>query len=513
MDGSKKLLILLLLISLTFTIILGSNIQTQWAQDSHWHLSLAKSLSSGGGYSFEGVVSPHGKYPPGLTLLMLPFQIVTQNIQLSGLLMVGLISLLSIVLVYKIGSISDKRIGLLAAAFLVFHNLFVFNSVSIMTEVPFMLFSLAAIYSFVKGFEDNFMFLPSLVCFSMASLIRYDGLLLTIVFMILIWRNRNRIKEIKLVYPFIGTIFTGLLLGGWFIRNWIVLGSPLVSDYTRELTGISVMKYISFLFLFPQIGILFSVLVSIGLYFFIKEGNKKLEPYLIWLVVYMFLHMYWSTRVLRFYVEVLGIFCIFAAYGAFGIIDKFEFNKNNTRRFIIAIMAIFIVSQSLMFFVIPQGVSGVETLNRYNSVEDVSDYANENLPDNIVYVVSDIPVYNLYLNKTTVRGYGGILNLVKNNTKFYILTDSLHLWKTWPFMEGKNGTIKLPISKKEGFENGKDGSTSNMIIKEVNILLEVDTIFYSEYKNQEAMIFEITNISLNETNIPRKKPMPDIMNR
>ncbi len=477
-DIYAKLLIVLIAISFTIFLVLAFHTETQWAQDSHWHLSLVKSFASGDGYSFDGTTVPHGKYPIGLTLLITPFQLLLQNVQLAGLIMIGIISLLSIVLVYKIGAISDKKIGILAATFLMFHNLFIFNSVSIMTELPFMLFSLASIYFFIEGFENNKMFFPALLFFSLSSLIRYDGFFLLPVFLIYAYTKRKQLKDIDLNYLLIGILSIIILLGGWFLRNWIAFGSPLSSSYTSEIDPFNFTKYASFLLLFLKTGYFFSILSIIGGYFIIKENNPKLRPYLIWLIIYLGLHMYWSTRVLRFYVEVLAIFCILAAYGVFGIAYKLKLNRTKTIALISITLIIFIISQATMFFVWTQGESGIATLNRYNSIKEISEYANENLPDNVIYAVSDYAVYNLYLDKPVITYYNEGINLLSQNQTVYILTDTLHSWITKPFMDGENGTIKLQLSDKK------------------ILTIKTDLIFKSEQKNKEAIILKPTSLSV-----------------
>ena len=141
--------VLIIIFSLVF-ISLAIQTKSQWAQDSHWHMSLVENLASGKGYTSDGV-SPHGKYPPGLALLILPFYLFLHDINLAGLLVIYLCSVLSIILTYKLSSeFLDKKIALVATILLIFHNLFIFNSVSIMTETPFMLFSIACIYFFTN---------------------------------------------------------------------------------------------------------------------------------------------------------------------------------------------------------------------------------------------------------------------------------------------------------------------------------------------------------------------------
>ena len=475
---SKKI-VLLLGISFIFFLILASNTSTQWAQDSHWHLSLAKSFSSGEGYSFEGDESPHGKYPPGLTILMTPFQLFFQDIQLAGLIMAGIISLLNIILIYKIGGIFNRKTGLLAATFLIFHNLFVFNSVSVMTELPFMFFSLASIYFFINGFENEKLFLFSMISFSLASLIRYDGFLILPVLLVYTYKRREKLKELDLNYVLLGILTSSILLGGWFIRNWIVFGSPLASAYTSEVDPINLLNYGKFMLLFLKTGYLFPLLVLMGGYFIIKENNPKFKPFLIWVIIYLGLHMYWSHRVLRFYVEILGIFCILAAFGTYGLINWLRLNKKREKIFLGIILILFIISQSLIFFFWPNGEAGLITLNRYDSIKEISEYANKNLPNDSIYAVVDYAVYNLYLEKSTIVSYNQGINLLNQGFSVYILTDTLHPWATGPFMEGENGFIILSAN------NGKA------------IVIETRKIFESEKKERRALILEPTGISIN----------------
>lgn len=474
----QKLLIALMIISFIFFLILSLHTQTQWAQDSHWHMSLAKSFAEGNGYAFDGTDFPHGKYPPGITLLILPFQLILNNTQFAGLMMAGLITLASIFLIYKIGSISDKKIGLLAATFLVFHNLFIFNSVSIMTELPFMFFSLASIYFFVGGFEKEKLFLPSAICFSLASLIRYDGFFLVPVFLIYTYTQRKKLKDLDLNYVLLGILSVAILLGGWFLRNWIVFGNPLSSAYTSEVDTFNIMKYVKFLFLFFKLGYLFSGLALVGLYFFIKENNKKLRPYLIWLVFYLGLHMYWSHRVLRFYVEVLGIFCILAAYGVFGLAYKLKLNRKKTIAFISIILVLFISCQSALFFIWPQGESGLVTISRYNPIKEISEYANNNLPEDAIYGISDYAVYNLYLDRPNLFYYEDTIRLFTQNKTAYLLTDTFHPWYTQPFLMGENGSIKLRLE-------------DNRILT-----VETEKIFESNGKRYRAFILKLNGLSI-----------------
>ena len=137
-------LIAVCLIFTGFWIYLFAGYSTQWAQDSHWHLTLSENFLSGKGYSFDGT-TPHAKYPPGLAITMAPLYLLFQNIEIAGLITLLLLSLGSLILCYKIGKLVNKKVALISVILLATHNLFIFNAFSIMTEIPFMFFSLLAL--------------------------------------------------------------------------------------------------------------------------------------------------------------------------------------------------------------------------------------------------------------------------------------------------------------------------------------------------------------------------------
>jgi hypothetical protein len=188
--------------------------------------------------------------------------------------------------------------------------------------------------------------------------------------------------------------------------------------------------------------------------------------------------MYWSHRVLRFYVEVLGILCILAAFGTYKLINMLNLNKKKRKIATVIILSLFIISQSLLFFIWPNGEAGLITLNRYDSIKEISEYANKNLSNDSVYAVVDHAVYNLYLEKPNIVGYDQGINLLAQGFSIYILTDNLHPWATEPFMKGENGFIILKTN---------EGKT---------IIIETEKIFESEKKERRALILKPLGISI-----------------
>jgi hypothetical protein len=482
----KIILGILLFISLIIIVILASQIKSQWAQDSHWHMSLAKNVFSGKGYTTDGKY-PHGKYPPGLPFLILPFLLIINNVQIAGLILIALISLVTIIITYKIGKLSSPLIGLLAAIILLVNNLFLFNSVSIMTELPFAFFSLASLYFFIKAFQKKIYFLPAFLFFAVSSLIRYEGFLLILPFAFYSWKKKQELKSVFKKEFFIGIVIAILIVGAWFIRNWLVFKNPFYTEYSQEITSFSLSQAFLFLKLFFKTGYIFPFLSLLGLFFLIKEKNKKMITFLVWFVVYILFHLFWSTKVLRFYVEVLPLICIFASFGINGLGKIIAKNKKKFIAILLIFLVIIAFEQVFIFFKgNPSDETTIKTLNRYESIHELSSWVNNNLPDDAIYIVPDIAVYSLYLNKTNLLYYNEGINYIftsKENKSIFIFADTLHSWMTGPFLKGEEGQIILQSKDSLGFV--------------VNIILKTELVKKDVYENKStAMVMELRGVNV-----------------
>jgi len=486
----KKDVVILVSIIFIFSILFfftAYKVNSQWAQDSHWHMSLVENMASGKGYTTDGMF-PHGKYPPGLSFLILPFYLLFQDINLAGLTFIYLCSILSIILLYIFAKeILNRKIAIIAVIFLAFHNLFIFNSVSIMTETPFMLFSIACIYFFIKSFDKPIFILPSLISFSIATLIRYDGLFL--IFPLLSY-TYNRIFDLRKLISskvFIWSLaLSSALILVWVLRNFIVFGSFIYSDYTRELTSFSIGQFLSFSLLFFKLGYLFPILALIGIGFALFKLRKdaKVLTLLIWLLSYIVLHSIWSARAFRFYGEILLLICLFAALGLSRLIELMKDKK----KLVISLVVILVILEQLFIFY--TGSINYETtqvtLNRYESIHQLSSWANDNLPNDSIYAVTDVAVYSIYLKKYQIVYFNqGLDSLIKNNGTIYFLTDTLHPWATSSILKGlENNELSFQVTDSQN--------------KLHTIYLTPEIVKEIEYMNKsKAILFRITNVSIN----------------
>jgi len=483
LKNEKKILFAVLLLAAISIFILALNVDNQWAQDSHWYMSLAKNLASGEGYTLDRE-TPFAQYPPGFPLLLMSFLYLFKDIQISGLILVGMFSILTLLIIYKIGKLFSPLVGLLSVTLLMTHNLFIFNTVSIMTEIPFMFFSLLGLYLFIKGFENPKYFISAFPVIAFSCLVRYAGFFLIFPMLFYTFVNFKKLKRLI----FSDKVIIGIILGlvvffGWFLRNFLTFGNPFYTSYSEIVHEITFQGFLTFIRLFFKLGFLFPYVVLIGIFFVIKSKDKKLQMFLIWFVVYFIMHAsWWGGGVFRFYAGILPIICVFSAIGISKIGGEFN-SKDKKTIFALLILGIIILSQLFIFF---SGAinyeTTIKTLNRYDSIQQISQFANENFPKDSIYLVPDIAVYSMYLPKENMFYYGGgINNLLQNpqlKDKTFIFADTLHSWMTQPFLEGENGTITLPLNSGQ------------------SLILQTGLVHQEEYKDHYTILLNVTNFGV-----------------
>ena len=450
----KKILFFLVAVCLSYTIFFAVNTTTPNGQDTYWYMNLAKSLTSGDGYTFEGQY-PHSQYPPGLPILLIPLFLIFGNMYIGGLIMIALFSVLTLLLTYKIGKLLSPLVAVIATILLLFHNLFVSFTTSILTEIPFAFFSLLGLYLFIKGFENKKYFVFAFPVIAFTCLIRYDGFLLIFPMIFYTFINRQKIKKLIFQDSFlIGIVSGSLILGAWFLRNFIAFGNPLYSSYTGYDFHLGFSSIYSFATLFFFTGFLFPIFALIGAYFIIREKNKIFTTLIIWFFSYLTIHSIWGFKLLRFYSEILPVISIFTAYGIIKISQKI---KSKKKLFAVAVMLLIIFSQTFILFNQNIGIwssTGIfKAINQYSPIKDVCEWANDNLPDDAVYMVSDYPAYSFYLNKPNIVNYNQGFNYLlsnQNNQQFYLIVDTHHAWITAPYLNSSQGNFTLNVQTNQG---------------------------------------------------------------
>jgi 4-amino-4-deoxy-L-arabinose transferase-like glycosyltransferase len=450
--------LIILSILIVFSIIwfyLFLDFSTMWGQDSYWYVRLAENMISGKGYTLEGI-NPHAQYPPGLSLLIIPFLFLFQSSSIGGLIMVFILSLSSILLAYIIGKEISNLVGICSAIFLAFHNIFLFSSMSVLTETPFMFFSILGLYLFMKSYENRNLIIPSIICITFSILIRYDGLFLIIPMIFYMFYRKKDFDDFFFSKKTFIAIGVGILiLGSWLLRNWIVFGSPLFNAHSSGdgSLGLSFSTFVQFSSLFFRTGYIFPILAFAGIFFLFKEKKSlELKTFLVWVIVYIIFHSWWWHRAIRFYGQILIILCIFAALSIKKIYKSFPKRKQNLARVVLIFIFILVIVEQLLIFsfgIIPGGVS-VKIFNQYDPIKQASEYANQNLPEDAVYVFPEYVVYTGFLEKENSLDYNSGLNyLFSTNGTIYLFTDNLHPWITDPFIP-KDGKIFLNVPTQQG---------------------------------------------------------------
>jgi 4-amino-4-deoxy-L-arabinose transferase-like glycosyltransferase len=446
------------LIILLFSVgwfFLFFNFSTLWAQDSFWYARLAENLATGKGYTLEGEY-PHAQYPIGLPLLVAPLFFFTGNAPVAGLIVVFILSLASIVLAYLIGREFNPLVGIISAILLASHNLFIFNSMSVMTETPFMFFSVLGLYLFMKSYEQRTLVIPSAICITFSILIRYDGFFLAVPMLFyLVYRRKDFEKFFFSKKTFTAIGIGILILSAWFIRNIIAFGKPLMNAHSAGdgSLGLSLFNILEFFSYFRYTGYLFPILSIIGIFFIIfKIKDAKLNTFLIWIFVYLVFHAWWWARAFRFYGEILILFCIFTAIASKEIYNLFPKKQKKLGILIVGSIIFLIVLEQI--FIFSSGSinheSTIDTLNRYNPIKEACEYANQNLPEDAVYVYPEQIVYSEFLRKENSLDYNNGLNyLFSTKGEIYFFTDNLHPWITNSFIP-KNGRILLNVPTQQG---------------------------------------------------------------
>ncbi len=450
--------LIILSVLIVFSIIwltLFLNFSTLWGQDSFWYTRLAENMVGGKGYTLDGT-TPHSQYPIGLPLLIAPFYFLLGNSAIGGLIMVFILSVASIILAYLIGKEVNSFVGISSAILLAFHNLFIFNSMSVMTETPFMFFSILGLYLFMKSYEKRNLIIPSIICICLSILIRYDGFFLAIPMGFYMLYRKKDFEDFFFSKKTFLAIGAGILiLGSWFLRNLIAFGSPLVNAHSSGdgSLGLSISTIYQFLSFFFKTGYLFPFIVLLGITFVLfKIKSLKLKTFLLWIFVYVILHSWWWARGLRFYGQILILLCLFASIALFKIYEIFPKKKKSIAKALIFALVIIILAEQLFIFYSGSinRESTIYTLNRYDPIKQVSEYANQNLPDQAVYVFPEYVVYTNFLKKEQMTTYqSGLNHLFSTNQTIYLFTDNLHSWITDPFIP-QNGIIQLSVPTQQG---------------------------------------------------------------
>jgi len=229
--------VLIALLSLLFisvyVFIFDSKIDLN-GDNASYHM-LAKSLASGEGYIniFTAARSPHGHFPPGYPMLLAPFMMISDHIIWAKCIS-GLFALISLILC----NLVLKKLGvswlhrLLIGIILICNYNFLKYSTIIMSEMPLIMITMAALYFFLEYHNKKHL-----------KYLAISGLLLVIAI---------HIKTLAI------SLVAGFVLHHLYERDWRALGLTLTvvlvglapyqirnyhhgikSSYVKQLTSVN----------------------------------------------------------------------------------------------------------------------------------------------------------------------------------------------------------------------------------------------------------------------------------
>ncbi len=454
-----KLLLLFLFIYLVLSVLLFDP-KLFPGGDNAAYIILAESLSSGKGYKdlYLPAEPPHTQYPPGFPLLLsLPFLLFGSNIVILKFFVL-LAGIGSLIFMYKIcESFFREKVVMIMAFYVSVPLLITFNH-WILSEMPFLCFSLGAIYFFMKARADkDYFYYVSFICATYSCFIRMAGISLILAMgFFLVLRKQYKHFAVFLL------IFLAVFIP-WFIRNsnipheWGYLDQLLAKHpYRMEMGRVNVLELLErakdnftiYVFteypltLFPFfenkgdvlmiIGTFLTLFVIIGFATRIRSLSAIELYFLISLIILFAWPQSWSSQ--RFLLPILPFCILYTYFSLFWISRKFK------ARYIVQIVTGFLVLLNLLY-IIPQVEETFKNNSAYLSGDQYAGYTpkwrvyfglidliRENVPPgNIIMARKPQFVYLLAKRKSFVFPFTSDHNKIKDaiNRSDYILIDNL----------------------------------------------------------------------------------------
>lgn len=221
---------------LVWVVAFGAGVDILSYGDGKGYAALARSISEGAGFT---TVNAAGERilqtfrAPGLPILLAPFMWLPHGVVWWGIVLSLLAGMLLPYLTYRIGTaIFDTRVGTVAAFFAAFEPHMVWFSWVTLSEMPFMLFSLSALWLLMRSWHNEVPWRLLLAggLLGYAILIRPPYLLIFLLLIIaaFVWYlyRQHVASARRICIVFLGVL---LVLAPWSIRNYVHTGSTAIS--------------------------------------------------------------------------------------------------------------------------------------------------------------------------------------------------------------------------------------------------------------------------------------------
>lgn len=311
----SRIFLALILVSAFAIRVYYFSCHTVYTTDSYYYLTLAKSLRSGTGYAVRGIA--HNKYFPLYPLLIAFFSIFLRNYEWTAGILAALGGVISILFVYLLGKeLMSEIAGIIGAALLAFHPVFVQFTCFPMTEGVFTALFTGGLYYFLTGFTRRSFKrrVAGAILGGLSLATRVEGILfLPLALLIILMYSKEydfRFREVPvLCVPYF------LPAGLFFLRNIISIGR--LSAYTAEYEATSAInarlmwqrtRLLAWNTLYDK------YLFYLGSAMAVLRKRKAFFILFGWFFLFVAFHVFWYYTHPRFLTPALPAVCLLAGY-------------------------------------------------------------------------------------------------------------------------------------------------------------------------------------------------------
>jgi hypothetical protein len=471
-------IILLLAFFISYSKVFDEKIALN-GDDTGYYL-LGKAIAGGKGYAnvYEVGNAPHNHFPPGYpAIIAVMCKLFSSDLifikQVNGFFLLGSIALLCLI-TWKIGK--NIHITFLAALFSLLNAHLLEFSVSTMSEVPFLFFSLLCINlamrtHYEKPVFKNISFWLLIICLSFTYHVRTTGISLLIGLLAFLLLRKNWTYALA---SFLGFVVLAL---PWYLRGKSLGGNSYLSQlvmknaYQPELGKMGIADWFErfyvnlvryFKFEIPACigGIKFAnynessggaviaagvmiELIIVGL-FMLKHKAENLFTFFI--ISYFAILLLWPDvwTGVRFMLPLLPLLLFLMIYGVFGslqwVFQKLKIKNDST----IAVVAILVIAAFLIKpYTGPLDVLAYTAQNDFptpfRNYFNVAEWAKDNTPDSSVVVCRKEEMFYLFSDRQTApflrtkNTEEQLAYLLKGNID-YVVVDALGYTDTYRYL-------------------------------------------------------------------------------
>ena len=314
--GLFVLLFLLWLPTIRFPIV----------SDTAIYALLGESLWEDGSYKLLG--ESYAKQLPLHSFLSYPLTHLFGmhiGMQASSLLAGGAVLMMSFLL---FSWITGPTIGLLVSLFILFHHGFLYIAQVGSADLLFTVLVLASVYGYIRAEEDDRWYALSGIALGLACLTRYNGI--PLFFLFGAWIIHARRDHLFSHWFFGGMGGGALLFSLWLLRNFLIFGDPLYSEYSGELMKQApslVEQFLSNVFYYGNpLQNLLPILLVFAAYGLVRFWRTYLFLVFVMLSLWVLTAIWW-VQAMRFAFPGYVFLLFFAVLGMKDVYDRVRWKK------------------------------------------------------------------------------------------------------------------------------------------------------------------------------------------